>query len=114
MISQLFYLYCFLQLGLFFVLLVLLLLFQEGRSLQHFLLLLLLRTEDRVRILSPAGVSLAFRESPVAISVRLVGGVFTCIRGVAQSVLQAWTGRTQPSVPLSLGVNYPLVFLKLL
>ena len=75
-ISQCF-VYCFLHLGLLFILLVLLLLFQEGRSLQHFLLLLLLGTEDRVRIVSPAGIGLAFRESSVAISVCLVGCVFT-------------------------------------
>ena len=75
-ISQCF-VYCFLHLGLLFILLVLLLLFQEGRSLQHFLLLLLLGAEDRVRVVGSAGVGLALGESPVAVSVGLVSCVFT-------------------------------------
>ena len=66
-----------LQLGLLFVLLILLLLFQEGRSLQHFLLLLLLGTEDGVRVIGPAGVGLALGEGSVAVPVRLVSRVFT-------------------------------------
>merc|ERR1711936_136119 len=67
-----------LQLGLLFILLILLLLFQEGRSLQNFLLLL--GTEDRVRVVGSAGVSLALGESPVAVSVCLVSCVFTLCR----------------------------------
>ena len=66
-----------LQLGLLFILLILLLLFQEGRCLQNFLLLLLLGTEDRVRVVGSAGVGLALGESPVAVSVCLVSCVFT-------------------------------------
>ena len=64
-------------LGLLFLLLVLLFLFQEGRSFQNLLLLLLLGTEHAVGVVRPAGVALALGEGSVAVPVRLVSCVFT-------------------------------------
>jgi len=64
-------------LGLLFLLLVLLLLFQEWRCFQDLLLLLLLWTENGVRILCSAGVSLTLGECSVAVTICLIVGVFT-------------------------------------
>ena len=66
------------SLGLLFFLFILLLLFEEGRSLENLLLLLLLGTEDAVRVVRPARVALALAEGSVPVApVGLIGCVFT-------------------------------------